>query len=63
MGAGACPAGVPELDQSEVQAGRGWIGNDSLNLRHGETASRVGHLARLIVDDPIAIAGLNAAGY
>src|SRR3979411_323868 len=52
---------APGFDQSEIHAGRRWIGNDSLNLRHGEIASRVGHLARLIVDDPIANAGLNAA--
>ncbi len=52
---------APGLDQSEVHVGRRWIGNDSLNLRHGEIASRVGHLARFIVDDPIANAGLNPA--
>jgi hypothetical protein len=52
---------APWLDQREIHVRRPRIGNDSLDLRHGKVAPRFGHLARLIIDYPIANTGLNAA--
>jgi hypothetical protein len=47
------------FDQGEIHAGLRKVGNDTLNLRYGKVAARVGHFARLVIDDPVPDARLD----
>ena len=48
------------LDQREIHSARRRIGDNSVNSCHGEITARPDDLARFIVNDPIADAGLHA---
>jgi len=51
----------PGLDQREIHSRSIGIGNNSLNPSNRKVAACLSHLARLVVDYPIANAGFNAA--
>lgn len=49
------------FNQGEIHSRNSRVGNDLLNTSYRKVATRFSHLARFIVDDPIADAGFDAA--